>query len=100
SFVAVQSGSDPSFSEVPAMMNERGREFGFAMPHDAPIPYLQRIRTYYQALGYGAPYEWAHYAEVPFQPLRKPLGQSRITIVTTAAPFQPGKGDQRPGAPY
>ena len=82
------------------MMNERRREFGFAVPHDAPIPYLQRIRTYYQALGYGAPYEWAHYAEVPFEPLRKPLGQSRITIVTTAAPFQPGKGDQRPGAPY
>ena len=38
-----------------------------------PIPYLQRIATYYQALGYGAPYEWAHYAEVPFQPLPKPL---------------------------
>ena len=37
------------------------------------MPYLQRIRSYYQALGYGAPYEWAHYADVPFQRLRKPL---------------------------
>jgi hypothetical protein len=82
------------------MMSERSRGFGFAVPHDVPIPYLQRIRTYYEALGYGAPYQWAHYAEVPFQPLRKPLAQSRIAIVTTAAPFQPGKGDQRPGAPY
>jgi hypothetical protein len=37
---------------------------------------------------------------LPFQPLAKPLAQCRVTIVTTAAPFQPGKGDQRPGAPY
>src|SRR5437588_1310092 len=74
--------------------------FGFAPEHDQPIPYLQRIRSYYQALGYGAPYRWAHYAHVPFHPLAKPLSQCRLTIVTTAAPFQPGKGDQGPGAPY
>ncbi len=67
---------------------------------DAPIPYLERIREYYQALGYGAPYEWAHYAEVPFQPLEKPLADCRVAIVTTAAPFRPGKGDQGPSAPY
>jgi D-proline reductase (dithiol) PrdB len=82
------------------MTSERDREFGFAATHDAPIPYLQRIRTYYQALGYGAPYEWAHYAEVPFRALDKPLSRSRVTIITTAAPYQPNKGDQGPGAPY
>ena len=81
-------------------MDERSREFGFAPAHDAPIPYLHRIRDYYQGLGYGAPYEWAHYSEVPFQPLRKPLAESRVTIITTAAPYQPDKGDQGPGAPY
>ena len=81
-------------------MTSAVREFGFAAPHDAPIPYLERIRSYYQALGYGAPYEWAHYAEVPFTALRKPLSKSRVTIVTTAAPYQPGKGDQGPGAAY
>ena len=70
------------------------------MPHDVPIPYLERIRTYYQALGYGAPYEWAHYAEVPFRPLVKPLSQCRVALVTTAAPYLPGQGDQGPGAPY
>jgi len=75
-------------------------DFGFAPPHDAPIPYMQRIRDYYVALGYGAPYRWAHYAAVPFQPLAKPLAECRLTIVTTAAPYQPGKGDQGPGAPY
>ena len=82
------------------MTSERGREFGFAVAHDAPIPYLQRIRDYYQALGYGAPYEWAHYSQVPFAPLAKPLSQSRVTIVTTAAPYHPDKGDQGQGAPY
>jgi hypothetical protein len=82
------------------MTSERGREFGFAAAHDAPIPYLQRIRDYYQALGYGAPYEWAHYSEVPFRPLDKPLARSRVTLITTAAPYQPDKGDQGPGAPY
>jgi D-proline reductase (dithiol) PrdB len=67
---------------------------------DAPIPYLERIRSYYQALGYGEPYEWAHFPDVPFVPLSKPLSQCRLTLVTTAARFQPGKGDQGPGAPY
>ena len=75
-------------------------DLGFAPPHDAPIPYLQRIREYYAGLGYGAPYEWAHYAEVPFHRLAKPLAQASVAIVTTAAPYQPGKGDQGPGAPY
>jgi len=82
------------------MTSERGRQFDFAVAHDAPIPYLQRIRDYYQALGYGAPYEWAHYSEVPFRPLDKPLSRSRITIITTATPYQPDKGDQGPRAPY
>src|SRR5258707_3020390 len=82
------------------MSDRDGEGFGFAPEHDVPIPYLQRIRDYYQALGYGAPYRWAHYAEVPFAPLRKPLTASRIGLVTTAAPYDPDKGDQRPGAPY
>jgi Glycine/sarcosine/betaine reductase selenoprotein B (GRDB) len=81
-------------------MSDRDDEFGFAPEHDAPIPYRQRIADYYQALGYGAPYRWAHYAEVPFAPLAKKLAESRIGLVTTAAPYQPDKGDQGPGAAY
>jgi hypothetical protein len=73
---------------------------GFAPENDAPIPYMQRIGDYYLALGYGMPYRWAHYAEVPFQPLRKPLAECRVALITTAAPYQSGKGDQGPGAPY
>ena len=71
--------------------------FGAVSP---PIPYLQRVASYYQALGYGAPYQWAHFAEVPFAPLRRPLAQCRVVLITTAAPFQPDRGDQGPGAPY
>ena len=82
------------------MTSERGEGFGFAPVHDAPIPYMQRIKDYYVGLGYGAPYEWAHYASVPFQPLKKPLAESRVTIITTAAPYQPDKGHQGPGALY
>lgn len=82
------------------MAGDRINEFGFAPAHDRPIPYIQRISDYYRALGYGAPYEWAHYAQVPFQTLAKPLAESRVAIITTAAPYQPDKGDQGPGAPY
>jgi D-proline reductase (dithiol) PrdB len=73
---------------------------GFAPDNDAPIPYLQRIREYYQGLGYGAPYRWAHYGEVPFAPMSKPLGAARIALVTTAAPYRADAGDQGPGAAY
>ena len=82
------------------MTSSLASDLGFAAEHDAPIPYLQRTRDYYQALGYGAPYEWAHYAEVPFHRLDKLLAECRIAIMTTAAPYQPGRGDQGPGAPY
>jgi D-proline reductase (dithiol) PrdB len=78
----------------------RVTRYGFAAPHDVPIPYLQRIRDYYQALGYGAPYEWARYAEVPFHPLNTPLSRCFVALITTAAPYQPGRGDQGPGASY
>ena len=81
-------------------MSEAEEYPGFAPEHDAPIPYMQRIRDYYQGLGYGAPYHWAHYPEVPFQPLETPLAECRVALITTAAPHQPGKGDQGPGAPY
>lgn len=65
-----------------------------------PIAYMQRTRDYYLALGYGAPYEWASFADVPFKPLSKPLADSTIGLITTAAPYQSGKGNQGPGAPY
>ena len=82
------------------MSDAEEEKYGFAPDFDEPIPYRQRIRDYYEALGYGAPYRWAHYAEVPFAPLKKPLLESRIALVTTASPYHPEKGDQGPGAAY
>jgi hypothetical protein len=61
---------------------------------------MLRTREYYKAIGYTTPYRWAHYLQAPFHRLARPLSQMRVTLVTTAAPFQPGKGDQGPGAKY
>ena len=81
-------------------MSGKERYPEFAAEYDVPIPYMQRTRDYYLALGYGPPYRWAHFAEAPFRPLAKPLAECRVALITTAAPYQPGKGDQGPGAPY
>ena len=65
-----------------------------------PVGYMQRMRDYYLALGYNNPYQWAYHESVPFQALKKPVTQSRIGLVTTAAPLKADAGDQGPGAPY
>jgi len=72
----------------------------FAPEGDRPIRYIERTRQWYLALGYDNPYRWAHYREVPFQLLGKPLAQATVTLITTASPYDPTKGDQGPGAPY
>lgn len=82
------------------MSSPADEEFGFIPDYDAPIPYMHRIRTYYQTLGFGTPYRWAHYADVPFTPMTKPLAEATIALVTTAAPYRPDAGDQGPGAAY
>ena len=77
-----------------------GAKAVLAAEDDGPIPYMQRTRDYYLALGYGNPYRWAHFDEVPFTPLRTPLSRARVALITTAAPYQPEAGNQEPGAPY
>lgn len=72
----------------------------FAPDDDVAIEYMRRTREYYIAIGYTTPYLWAHYVAAPFQRLRKPLAKSRVALISTAAPFQPEKGDQGPGAAY
>ena len=66
----------------------------------SPMEYMQRMRDYYLALGYNNPNQWAYHESVPFHALKKSVTQSRIGLVTTAAPFKSGAGDQGPGAPY
>ncbi|HEY1226967.1 MAG TPA: reductase [Ramlibacter sp.] len=70
------------------------------MHPDDPIPYIQRTHAWYRALGYDTPYRYAHFEDVPFQRLHKPLADCVLALVTTAAPYQPGKGPQGAGAPY
>jgi hypothetical protein len=72
----------------------------YAADPDVPIPDMQRTRDYYLALGYGNPYRWAHYVDVPFTPLTRPLAQARVALISTAAPYQEGVGDQGPRAKY
>jgi len=73
---------------------------GFAETYDVPVPYMTRLRDYYLALGYGNPYRWAQFTDVPFTPLGKPLNECRVGLVTTAAPFKEDAGDQGARAPY
>ena len=82
------------------MSETRDQVPDFAAEHDVPVAYMRRTRDWYQALGYGAPYAWAHHTEVPFQPLPRPLAECRVALITTAAPYRPDCGDQGPGAPY
>lgn len=50
------------------------------------IPYMERTRRYYRALGYDNDYVWAQFDDVPFARLSKPLAQARIALITTAGP--------------
>lgn len=72
----------------------------FAPEQDSPIRYMERTRRWYLALGYDNPYRWAHYIDVPFTRLSKPLSQCTLGLITTASPFDPSKGDQGPGSAY
>jgi len=82
------------------MKDDLDQQLGFAPDYDSPVPYMKRTRDYYVAIGYTTPYRWAHHTAAPFTALKKPLKDSRVTIITTAAPYDPAKGDQGPGAAY
>ena len=75
-------------------------DLGFSAEYDQPIRYIERTHKWYDALGYGNPYHYAQYAEVPFTALAKPLSDARVALLTTAARYQPDKGDQSARAPY
>jgi D-proline reductase (dithiol) PrdB len=75
-------------------------QLGLLPDDDAPVPYIRRTHAWYDALGYGNPYRYAHFEAVPFAPLTQPLARSRVALLTTAAPYQPDKGPQGAGAPY
>jgi hypothetical protein len=49
-----------------------------------PVAYIERIRDYYLGQGYEKPYDWAHFDEVPFAALEKPLAECRVALVSTS----------------
>lgn len=49
----------------------------------AYVRYMDRTRDYYKKKGYEKSYRWAHYEDVPFTPLKKPLSESRLVLVST-----------------
>ena len=53
-------------------------------PYRSFVSYMDRSREYYAAQGYAKPYAWAHFDDVPFAPLQKPLSACRVGLVTTA----------------
>ncbi|MBI4081064.1 MAG: hypothetical protein HY423_00495 [Candidatus Lambdaproteobacteria bacterium] len=48
------------------------------------VRYIDKTREYYRGLGYTRSYQWAHYEGAPFTPLRKPLAECRVALVSTA----------------
>ena len=65
---------------------------------DQPVPYMERTRLYYRALGYESDYVWATFADVPFARLHKPLAEAKIALLTTASPPDRGNVDSSGGS--
>lgn len=64
-------------------------------PAGNPVGYMERTRLYYEAQGFTKPYTWAHYDTVPFTQPSKPLAESTVAIVTTAALYDRDRTDVR-----
>ena len=61
------------------------------------VRYIDKTREYYLAEGYEKPYHWAHFDEVPFTPLIKPLAESRIALASTSdVAVRPENDDEDP----
>jgi hypothetical protein len=48
------------------------------------VRYIDKTREYYASEGYATPYRWAHFDDVPFTPLARPLAECRVGLVTTS----------------
>ena len=60
----------------------------YLRPYRSFVSYIDRSREYYAAQGYSKPYTWAHHDDGPFTPLRKPISECRVGLVTTAGRTQ------------
>lgn len=60
-----------------------------------PVPYMDRTRRYYAAQGFEKAYAWAHFNDTPFAPLAKPVADSTLALITTAALYDRRATDPR-----
>ena len=60
-----------------------------------PVEYMARTRAYYEAQGFEKSYTWATFDDVPITPLSKPLAESTVGLITTAAMYQREATDSR-----
>ena len=59
------------------------------------VPYMERARKYYRALGYTDDYAWAHHGDVPFVRSGKPVGAMKVALISTSGPDDRSHRDQR-----
>ena len=67
---------------------------------EANVPYMARTRAWYRALGYTQDYTWAHFGDVPFAPLSKPLAECTVALIGTATPIDANGGPALPKRVY
>ena len=60
-----------------------------------PIGYMERTRRYYEAQGFEKAYAWAHFDDIPFTPLDKPVSDSTLVLITTMALYDRDASDLR-----
>ena len=62
-----------------------------AQRRQAPVDYIPRITARYSGLGYGE-YQWLHSAEPPaWEPLKKPISESRLGLIATGGVYVTGQ---------
>ena len=60
-----------------------------------PVPYMDRTRRYYAAQGFEKAYAWAHFDDTPFARPAKPVADSTLALITTAALYERQASDPR-----
>jgi D-proline reductase (dithiol) PrdB len=54
------------------------------------VDYIARTTASYSAQGY-PPYQWTSFDDAPFAPLKKPLSECRIGVLSTSGVYLPGQ---------
>ena len=60
-----------------------------------PVPYMDRTRRYYEAQGFEKAYLWARFDDTPLTVPGKPVAESTVALVTTAALYDREASDPR-----